>query len=116
VLAHIAASVDAAHAAGRRIEVCGEAASDPMLVPLLIGLGVDELSAGAARVGVVRRWVRRLSRDHVQQLAARALTMRSAEQVEDLVGPLAHELRSAEVDDAVSERLDGSGRLLAFGA
>jgi phosphoenolpyruvate-protein kinase (PTS system EI component) len=116
VLGHIAASVDGAHAAGRRIEVCGEAASDPMLVPLLVGFGVDELSAGAARVGVVRRWVRRLSWVEVKQLAAQALAMRSAEQVEELVGPLARELRSVEVDDAVGEGLDGGGRLLPFGA
>lgn len=101
VLAHIAASVDGAHAADRRIEVCGEAASDPMLVPLLVGFGVDELSAGAARVGVVRRWVRRLSWDHVRALGAQALTLRSAEEVEELVTPLARELRSVEVDDAV---------------
>jgi phosphoenolpyruvate-protein kinase (PTS system EI component) len=116
VLAHIAASVDGAHAADRRIEVCGEAASDPMLVPLLIGYGVDELSAGAARVGVVRRWVRRLSWDQVQQLGAQALALRSAEQVAALVEPFARELGSAEVDDAVGERLDGGGRLLTFGA
>lgn len=116
VLAHIAASVDAAHEAGRKIEVCGEAASDPMLLPLLVGLGVDELSVGAARVGLVRRWVRRLSYDGVQRLGAQALAMRSAEQVEALVGSLAGELRSAEVDDAVGKRLHGSGRLLAFGA
>jgi phosphoenolpyruvate-protein kinase (PTS system EI component) len=98
VLAHIAASVDGAHAAGRRIEVCGEAASDPMLLPLLVGLGVDELSVGAARVGVVRRWVRLLSHQHVQRLGAEALTMDSADQVEELVAPLARVLRSAEVE------------------
>ena len=52
VLAHIAA-----HGEARRgrpeipLEVCGEAASDPLTVPLLVGLGADELSAGAARVG-----------------------------------------------------------------
>ena len=33
------------------LEVCGEAASEPASVPLLVGLGVDELSVGAARVG-----------------------------------------------------------------
>jgi phosphoenolpyruvate-protein kinase (PTS system EI component) len=115
VLAHIAASVAGAHAAGRRIEVCGEAASDPMLVPLLVGFGVDELSAGAARVGVVRRWVRRLSHDQVRRLGSEALTMRGAEQVESLVEPVARELRSVDVNDALGEDLDGGGRLLAFG-
>jgi phosphoenolpyruvate-protein kinase (PTS system EI component) len=116
VLVHIAASVDAAHAADRRIEVCGEAASDPMLVPLLVGFGVDELSAGAARVGIVRRWVRGLSWNQVQRVAAQALTLRSAEEVETLVAPLARRLGSGEVDDAVGEGLDSGGRLLAFGS
>jgi phosphoenolpyruvate-protein kinase (PTS system EI component) len=86
-----------------------------MLVPLLVGFGVDELSAGAARVGVVRRWVRRLSHDQVRRLGSEALTMRGAEQVESLVEPVARELRSVDVDDALGEDLDGGGRLLAFG-
>jgi len=116
VLAHIAASVDGAHAAGRRIEVCGEAASDPMLLPLLVGLGVDELSVGAARVGLVRRWVRLLSYEQVRRLGVEALTQGSAEQVEALVHDLAAVLRSAEVDDAVDERLDGGGGALTFGS
>jgi phosphoenolpyruvate-protein kinase (PTS system EI component) len=116
VLTHIAASVDGAHAAGRRIEVCGEAASDPMLLPLLVGLGVDELSVGAARVGVVRRWVRLLSHQHVQRLGAEALTMDSAEQVEELLAPLVRVLHSAEVQDAVDERLDGGAGIVTLGA
>jgi len=116
VLAHIAASVEGAHAAGRRIEVCGEAASDPMLLPLLVGLGVDELSVGAARVGLVRRWVRLLSYEQVRRLGAQALTQGSAEQVEALLHDLAGVLRSAEVDDAVDERIDGGAGALAFGA
>ena len=37
--------------AGIALEICGEAASDPLSVPLLVGLGDDELSVGAARVG-----------------------------------------------------------------
>ena len=50
------------------VEVCGEAASDPVSLPLLVGLGVDELSVGAARVGAVRGWVRAL--DHAARGAA----------------------------------------------
>ena len=38
----------------RSLEVCGEAASEPAAVPLLVGLGAGELSVGAARVGAVR--------------------------------------------------------------
>jgi phosphoenolpyruvate-protein kinase (PTS system EI component) len=61
VLLLIDATTRAARAAGILVDVCGEAASDPVAMPILLGLGVDELSAAAARVGEVRRWVRELS-------------------------------------------------------
>ena len=51
VLRNIAAAAEAAREAAIPLEVCGEAASDPLTVPLLVGLGADELSVGAARVG-----------------------------------------------------------------
>ena len=38
------------------VDVCGEAASDSSVMPVLVGLGVDELSVAAARVGQVREW------------------------------------------------------------
>ena len=47
-------------AAGIPLEVCGEAASDPLTVPLLVGLGADELSVGRRARGSVRAWVRAL--------------------------------------------------------
>jgi phosphoenolpyruvate-protein kinase (PTS system EI component) len=73
VLRAIDASVRGAHDAGIAIEVCGEAASDPELLPLLVGLGVDELSVGAARVGAVREWVRGLEYATCRQSARSAL-------------------------------------------
>jgi phosphoenolpyruvate-protein kinase (PTS system EI component) len=60
VLRAIADTVAAAEGAGVPLEVCGEAASEELMVPLLIGLGVRELSVGAARVATVRGWVRQL--------------------------------------------------------
>jgi phosphoenolpyruvate-protein kinase (PTS system EI component) len=60
VLMLIDATVRAAHAAGIVVDVCGEAASDVVAMPVLIGLGVDELSVAAARVGEVREWIRGL--------------------------------------------------------
>jgi phosphoenolpyruvate-protein kinase (PTS system EI component) len=73
VLAAIAHTVRAGHAAGIPVEVCGEAAADPALVPTLIGLGVDELSAGAARVGELRAHVRTISFDACRAGARAAL-------------------------------------------
>ena len=60
VLRLIAATIRAARAARIPVDVCGEAASDPKAMPILVGLGVDELSVAAARVGLVRQWVREL--------------------------------------------------------
>ena len=60
VLALIDATVRAAKDAGILVDVCGEAASHPDAMPVLVGLGVDELSVAAARVGEVRQAVRGL--------------------------------------------------------
>jgi phosphoenolpyruvate-protein kinase (PTS system EI component) len=106
VLAAIAAVADAARAAGRVLEVCGEAASDPVLVPLLVGLGVDELSVGAARVATVRAQIRALDRREGAQLAQRALAARDAAAVAALVH---------EAGDAAGERVDGTGRVVPVG-
>ena len=53
-------TVDAAHAHNLWVGVCGEMAGDIALTPLLLGLGVDELSAGAALVPRVKRAVQSL--------------------------------------------------------
>jgi len=52
--------VDAGHAHNIWVGVCGEMAGDVVLAPLLLGLGVDELSAGAALVPRVKRAVQSL--------------------------------------------------------
>jgi phosphoenolpyruvate-protein kinase (PTS system EI component) len=96
VLRLIADTVRAAQGAGITVEICGEAASDPLVLPLLIGLGVDEVSVGAARVGTVRRWVRLLSAEHAEELARAALRMDAAADVERSLRPLAVELESAD--------------------
>lgn len=67
--------VDAAHDAGIWAGVCGEMASEVTLTPLLLGLGVDELSAGAALVPRVKRAVQRLDMGVCCQLADEALQM-----------------------------------------
>ena len=73
VLRLIDATVRAAHAAGILVDVCGEAASDPQAMAVLIGMGVDELSVAAARVGQVRRWIRELDYETCRRRAAELL-------------------------------------------
>ena len=76
VLRLIARVARAGRAGGARVAVCGEAASDPAAVPLLVGLGVDELSVAPRRVPIVKEWVRGLDRSAAEDLAARALGAR----------------------------------------
>jgi phosphotransferase system enzyme I (PtsI) len=69
----IKTTVDAAHHHGIWVGVCGEIAGDPVLAPLLIGLGVDELSAAPTVVAQVKYIVRRLRLTEAQALAEFAL-------------------------------------------
>ena len=69
--------VDAAHDAGIWAGVCGEMASEVALTPLLLGLGVDELSAGASLVPRVKRAVQSLEMEVCRRLADNALKMSS---------------------------------------
>ena len=61
-------TVDAAHANELWVGVCGEMAGDIVLTPLLLGLGVDELSAGAGSVPRVKRAVQSLDNAACRQL------------------------------------------------
>jgi phosphotransferase system enzyme I (PtsI) len=63
----IAMTIEAARANGLWVGVCGEMAGDITLTPLLLGLGVDELSAGAALVPRVKRAVQALDFGACQQ-------------------------------------------------
>lgn len=85
VLGLIGQAVTAAHAAGRWVGVCGGIASDPQAVPVLVGLGVDELSVSVPAIPSVKAQIRNLTLAQCQELAARALTRDSAAAVRALV-------------------------------
>jgi phosphoenolpyruvate-protein phosphotransferase (PTS system enzyme I) len=73
VLRMIKQVVDAGHAAGISVAVCGEMAGDPVYTPILLGLGVDELSMNAVAIPVVKRIVRNASLEEAQEFARQAL-------------------------------------------
>ena len=85
VLGLIAECVRGAHAAGRWVGVCGGAASDIQAVPLLVGIGVDELSVSVPAIPSVKALIRSLSLERCQELAAQALGAESAAAVRALV-------------------------------
>jgi phosphotransferase system enzyme I (PtsI) len=72
---------DAAHANNIWVGVCGEMAGDIALVPLLLGLGVDELSAGATLVPRVKRAVQSLAIPECRQLVEETLKLRTPSEI-----------------------------------
>jgi len=76
-------TADASHRAGHWTGVCGEMAGDLALVPLLLGLGVDELSAAPATVPQIKFLIRRLKMADARTLAAFALECESTAEIFD---------------------------------
>ena len=83
VLRLIAGTVEAAHAAGKWVGVCGELGADPQAVPILLGMGVDELSVSVPAVASVKAQVRSLTLDEAKLQAQRALASGTAAEVRD---------------------------------
>jgi phosphoenolpyruvate-protein kinase (PTS system EI component) len=105
VLRLIAQVVDAAHAAGKTVEVCGEAAGETAVAALLIGLGVDELSVAPARLDELREAVRLLSFVEAAEAARQAVEASSARQALALAGGLL----SAELRHETGQVVGGLG-------
>jgi phosphoenolpyruvate-protein phosphotransferase (PTS system enzyme I) len=72
---------DAAHANNIWVGVCGEMAGDVALIPLLLGLGMDELSVGATSVPRVKMAVRSLAIPECEQLVADVLQLPTSSEV-----------------------------------
>ncbi|MBD2107117.1 phosphoenolpyruvate--protein phosphotransferase [Nodosilinea sp. FACHB-13] len=85
VLRMIDLTVRGADKHGKWVGVCGGMAGDPLAVPILMGLGVKELSVSVPVIPAVKAQVRALSYSHCQELAQQALNLDSAAQVRNLV-------------------------------
>jgi len=72
---------DAAHASRIWVGVCGEMAGDVALVPLLLGLGMDELSAAATLVPRVKRAVQSVAIPECRELVEDALKLNTASEI-----------------------------------
>lgn len=78
VLKLIKSTVDAGHDGKIWVGVCGEMAADPIMTPLLIGLGVDELSVAPSATPLVKDAVRSIRLERARELAETCLNCRSA--------------------------------------
>lgn len=81
IISLIKLTVEAAHRNGIWVGVCGEMGGDPSLVPLLLGLGVDELSATPSLVPAIKYLIRRLKMSEAKELAQFALQSESGAEI-----------------------------------
>ena len=81
VLRLISLTVEAAHRHGKWVGVCGGIAAEPLAVPVLLGIGVDELSVPVPAIAAVKALVRRLSLRHCQDLAREVAGLGTAGEV-----------------------------------
>jgi phosphotransferase system enzyme I (PtsI) len=89
VLRLIRRVIDASHSAGVPVRMCGEMAGNPQMTPLLIGLGLDEFSMNAASIPPVKEAIRNMSFERAQTLAAKALSLDTADEIAELLATFA---------------------------
>jgi multiphosphoryl transfer protein len=84
VLRLIAQTVKGAAQYGKWVGICGGIASDPQAVPILLGLGIQELSVSIPAIPSIKAQIRTLTLSDCQTLAVKALTMATAAEVRAL--------------------------------
>jgi len=85
VLRLIAQTVQGAHQYGKWVGVCGELGADPAAIPILVGLGVDELSVSVPAIPEVKEIIREISFDEAKEIAQKALKCKTAADVRALL-------------------------------
>ncbi|GCE84040.1 phosphoenolpyruvate--protein phosphotransferase [Komagataeibacter diospyri] len=93
VLRLLRMTADAGLRQRRPVSLCGELASDPLAVPLLVGLGVRSFSMHASAVPRVKRTIRAAAMDDCRRMACRALEATDGEEVRAMLTAYAHDLR-----------------------
>ncbi|HEY0946889.1 MAG TPA: phosphoenolpyruvate--protein phosphotransferase, partial [Opitutaceae bacterium] len=99
VLRMIALTLEGAHRHGRWVGVCGAMASDAQAVPVLVGLGVDELSVPPVAIPAIKAQIRRLSVADCRRVATEVLEMGTASEVRACLEAFAQPPKRAMADD-----------------
>lgn len=73
------------HKAGIWVGMCGEAAGDPRLIPILLGMGLDEFSMSAGSILPAKKQIQGLSHNDMKEFADKILKMNTADSIEELL-------------------------------
>lgn len=77
--------IDAAHAEGKWVSMCGEMASNPLATPLLMGMGLDEFSMNSSSILHIRSLINQLNTRKLQPLIHKALNAATVDEVEGYI-------------------------------
>lgn len=77
--------IEAAHKEGKWVGMCGEMAGDPLAIPVLLGLGLDEFSMSATSILPARSLIKNLSKEEAASFKEEILSMSTTEEVVEFV-------------------------------
>jgi phosphotransferase system enzyme I (PtsI) len=104
VLRMIKTVVDAGHGAGIPVGMCGEMAGEPLYVPILLGMELDELSMNTVAIPLVKKFIRSLNLKDCRKLAEDVMEFRTAEEIKDYVNQTLHGWFPEEIDELALNR------------
>jgi phosphotransferase system enzyme I (PtsI) len=85
VIRLIKMAIDGAHKNNIMCGMCGEAAGDPKMIPLLVGMGLDEYSMAAASIPEVKEWIGKLNTEKCKELVEQILRLSTAKEIEEML-------------------------------
>ena len=77
--------IEAGHARGLPVALCGEMSADPMATVVLIGMGLDEFSMSPMAIPHIKKVVRSVSLDEAQRIVDEVLTLRTGMEIRNLL-------------------------------
>jgi phosphotransferase system enzyme I (PtsI) len=97
ILRMIRQVVEEARKAQINVDLCGEMAGDPLCVPILLGLGFDDLSLNAARIPIIKKIIRTLSLQESKNDLEKIFQLETATEVRDFIkGKMQHLLKDLD--------------------
>ncbi len=85
VLRLIQYTIDAAHATGIPVSMCGEMAGRTIYTPILLGMGIDQLSANAFAIPHIKEMARKIDLNHCRKIVKQLLAMKTADEIQGYI-------------------------------
>jgi phosphotransferase system enzyme I (PtsI) len=85
ILRLIKMTIDNAHREGKWVGMCGEAAGEPKLIPVLLGMGLDEFSMSPVSILRARYIIKQIAQHEMKIMADKILNMATSDEIEQFI-------------------------------